>query len=119
MDRHDEPFDFDAWRELAAADPTAFERARARVLASLIESAPAHSRPRLSGLQWQLDLLRARTDNPLIACFRISDLMWDRLLGEAGLVAHVDALCNGESPHATAPRKAASVLPFARRPQPR
>ena len=52
-------FDFDHWATLATEDPERFERERAAALADLIDTAPEHIRPRLNGLQWQLDQIRA------------------------------------------------------------
>jgi len=116
MKMHTDQFEFDYWQSIAEKDPQGFEQARARVLDSLIESAPEHVQRRLRGLQWQIDQVRARADNPLVACFRISDMMWDSVLGEDGLVAHIEEL-TGDRPRAPRERTAASVLPFARRSQ--
>jgi hypothetical protein len=113
MKRHDDPFEFEFWRDLAASDPAAFEAARARVLASLIEAAPRPARPRLAGLQWQIDRLRDRAPSPFAACSRISGMMWDAVLGESGLLDHIARL--GDAPATDSP-PGATVVPFARPP---
>ena len=110
----DQDFPFDQWSQLAATDPAAFEAARERVLRSLIESAPATSRRRLEGLQWQIDRTRERADNPLSACIKISSLMWDKVLGEHGLVDSIEQLA-GAKPVRERTQLPATVLPFQRR----
>ncbi|MEQ8661742.1 MAG: DUF3135 domain-containing protein [Gammaproteobacteria bacterium] len=111
MKDHTDDFEFDYWAALARNDPQAFERARNEVLTSLIESAPDDTRRRLTGLQWQVDRVRESADNPLAACVRISALMWDKVLGEDGLVAHVEEL-TGERPPRRRPQRTATVLPL-------
>ncbi len=91
MSKSDE-FDFDTWARLAKDDPETFEAMRQNALQGLIDKAPAASRARMQGIQWQVDQLRKRSDNPMAACVQISQLMWNSLLGERGLL---DAL---ESP---------------------
>ncbi len=111
MDKHTDDFEFQLWVELADANPDAFELARAHVLESLIESAPEANRKRLRGLQWQIDRVRERAPNPLASCFHISDMMWDKVLGENGLVAHVEQL-TGARPRPRGPVNSADILPF-------
>ena len=114
IDNQDEDFPFDQWVSLARHDPNAFESARRQVLQSLIESAPLSQRRRLDGLQWQIDRERERADNPLGACLKISSLMWDKVLGEGGLVDNLEQLA-GVKPVCEQPTRQATVLPFARR----
>ena len=97
MNHHDDEFEFDLWARLADHDPRAFEAARARVLQSLIESAPDAARRRLEGLQWRVDRIRETADNPMAACLRISGMMWDAVLREDGLVDRIEQL-TGERP---------------------
>lgn len=113
MDEYTDEFEFDLWADLAAVDPQAFEAARARVLQSLIESAPEANRRRLRGLQWQVDKLREQAPNPLASCFRISDLMWGTVLGENGLVEQVEQL-TGARARPTGPTHKADILRFER-----
>ncbi len=75
-------FDFNTWATLAQQDPERFEALRHRLLAEFIEHAPEHFRPRLSGLQFRIDMERRRAKTPLAACIRISQLMMEKLRGE-------------------------------------
>lgn len=111
---NDDDFPFDEWANLARHDPHGFEQARRKVLQSLIESAPPTQRRRLEGLQWQIDRERERTDNPLAACLKISSMMWDKVLGEDGLVDNLEQLAGMKAPRER-PRRQAAVLPFTRR----
>jgi len=70
---------FDHWSEIAKTDPETFEAMRAEVINTFIDNAPLDSQPRLRGLQWQIDCLRARSTNPLSACIKISQMMWETL----------------------------------------
>jgi hypothetical protein len=114
-ENNDEEFPFDAWASLARHDPQAFEAARRQVLQSLIESAPITQRRRLEGLQWQIDRERERVDAPLASCIKLSSMMWDKVLGEGGLVDNLEQL-SGVKPIQEHPRRQAAVLPFVRRP---
>lgn len=104
-------FDFDTWATLAEDDPAAFEHARRAVLTSLIEAAPAAHRQRLTGLQWRLDRLRDRASTPLGACLRLSGLMWDRVLGDHGLVERLQEL-SGDRPAVARASRSASIVPL-------
>ncbi len=79
-------FDFDTWSSMARQDPAKFEAMRQQMIDDLIDSTPAHLRPRIIGLQWKIDQMRRQTNNPLAACIQISNLMWDSVLGEKGLL---------------------------------
>ena len=116
-ENNDDEFPFEEWASLARHDPGAFESARRAVLQSLIESAPLTQRRRLEGLQWQIDRERERADNPMASCLRISSLMWDKVLGEGGLVDNLEQL-SGVKPVRELPKRQAAVLPFNRRSEP-
>ena len=79
-------FDFDTWSAMAQQDPAKFEIMRQRLIDDLIEKTPAHLKPRIMGLQWQIDQMRRQAYNPMAACIQISNLMWDSVLGEKGLL---------------------------------
>ena len=111
---NDDDFPFDEWASLARHDPREFETARQKVLQSLIESAPLTQRRRLEGLQWQIDRERERADNPMASCIKISSMMWDKVLGEGGLVDNLEQL-SGAKPVREQASRQASVLPFVRR----
>ena len=79
-------FDFDAWASLAQSDPEAFEAKRLHMIEQLIESAPEGLRQRLRGFQWRIDMERRRCSNPLQACIRISNMMWDMIYADRGFL---------------------------------
>ncbi len=98
------PFDFDAWRELAASDPEAFERERQAVLTHAIERAPAASRSRLRALQWRIDMERRRYRDPLVGCQRLFTMMWEAVYHQGAI-----ATTGGRDP-----QRQARILPFRR-----
>jgi len=79
-------FDFDTWSVMAQQDPDKFEMMRQQLIDDLIENTPEHHKPRIIGLQWQIDQIRRQANNPMAACLQISNLMWDNVLGEKGLL---------------------------------
>lgn len=86
--------DFDSWfdtmKAMAESDPQAFEAMRQQMIDEVIEEAPEAHKRRLVGLQWRVDQERKLAKNPLAACIRISDLMWDSVTGEGGLLEHLN-----------------------------
>lgn len=103
-------FDFDDWKLLAESDAEAFEQRRRELLQAEIELAPASLRPRLRGLQWQIDMARARCKTPAMASERLFEMMWDQVYGDNGFL---DVLTNPRTPTDIPPeRDAAEVLPF-------
>jgi len=113
MNGDEADFPFDDWARLASEDPDSFEAARRLMIDSLIESAPAPTQARLRGLQWQIDHLRTVAPTPLGACVKISNLMWQKLLGPDGLVAHLEHLGGGQEPPAKQAARA-PVIPLRR-----
>jgi Protein of unknown function (DUF3135) len=111
-------FDFDRWTSLAVHDHEAFERLREEAIDDLIESAPADMRQRLRGLQWQIDHVRGKSKTPMAACIRLSNMMWDRLVCEHGLVDALRSLTSAGS-DTREPKESAEVLPLPRRQGPR
>ena len=106
-------FDFDDWAKIARQDPERFEALRREAVESLIDSAPAHQRRRLQGLQWTIDRERERSSNPIAACIRLSDLMWERLAGEGGLLEALTTFAN-QTTSEKEPRPSATVLQMSR-----
>lgn len=98
-----QPRDFDEWRILASSDPEGFEVARRKVLAEAIAQAPENRRQRLEAMQWRLDRVRERSATPLAACISMSDLMWQCLAGEHGLL---EALRGGNCPYEVSRQRA-------------
>ena len=87
--------DFDRWAELARTDPEAFEARRSRLIEETIGRMPEHKQQRMRCLQWKIDQVRARAANPMAACIRISEMMWDSLVGPGGLKEALDRLGDG------------------------
>lgn len=102
--------DFDAWTALAQRDPGAFEQRRAEVIEDFLQQIPADRQLPLRRLQWRIDRTRERAANPMSACIQISQMMWDSLLGDGGLLDALEQ--NGPAPAPAQPR--AHVLPFRR-----
>jgi hypothetical protein len=102
-------FNFDNWRQLAQEDPEAFEVARTGLVCELIEQAPEEFRQRLEGLQWRIDMVRRQARTPMAAYLKISNMMWESVLGKNGLVEHLERLAYAETPDLT---QDATILPF-------
>ena len=84
--KHSSDFDFDHWAKMAKQDPNQFEEMRQQMIRDVIDHAPEHIKPRIIGLQWQLDQIRNQADNPMAACLEISQKMWKKVYGEKGLL---------------------------------
>ena len=78
--------DFYEAMELARTDPDAFEQYRKYIIESLIARAPKRSREHLRRLQWRIDMERERASNPVAACVKLYEMMWESFAGESGLV---------------------------------
>ena len=102
--------DFDHWSEIARTDPETFEAMRTEIINDCIDNAPRNRQQRLRGLQWQIDCLRAQSSNPLSACIKISQMMWDTLqqLGNVSRDLAGPEQAKGESKPAEA-----TILSFA------
>lgn len=106
-------FDFEHWSKLAQDDPEAFEALRQSAIAEVIASAPEAQQSRLRGLQWRVEQVRERSKTPLGACLKLSEMMWDTVLGANGLLESLGALESASQEQMTA-RESATVLPFKR-----
>jgi len=104
--------DFDSWSELAKSDPGAFEARRAEVIEQIIQGMPAHKQQRMRCLQWRIDQVRAQAGNPLSACIKLSEMMWDSLAGPGGLCEALERLGNRNFK----PAPKAGVVDFERAP---
>ena len=103
--------DFYEAMELARTDPEAFEQYRKYIIDSLIARAPKRNREHLRRLQWRIDMERERASNPVAACVKLYEMMWDSFAGESGLV---DTINNAHpaSDNMNGPRAGAKVVPF-------
>lgn len=97
----EEQFDFDSLAKLAQSDPEAFEAKRLAMIGKLIEGAPAELQQRLRGFQWRIDMERQRCSNPLQACIRISNMMWDMIYADRGFLWSLQALSDPAAMAAT------------------
>lgn len=100
--------EFDDWAQLAKSDPAAFEQKRARMIEDLISSMPEHKQQRMRCLQWKIDQVRNQCKTPMAACVKLSEMMWDSLVGPGGLKEALERLSE-DSP---APRPKARVMNF-------
>lgn len=105
-------FDFDVWTRISQEEPEKFESMRQQLIDDLIAQAPAHFKPRMIGLQWQVDQVRKQASNPMAACLQISQKMWNNVLGENGLLNALQEPKKILSTLEKAP--AGKILPFER-----
>ncbi len=63
--------------KMANNEPEQLEILRSKLATQLIENAPQHYHKRLHGLQFQIDMERRKTNNPLHCCIKISEMMLD------------------------------------------
>ncbi len=108
--------DFDAWSRLAALNPDAFEKMRQAAIDEFINSAPRKRQPRLRRLQWRIDQERRASATPIGACIRISRMMWDRIVGEHGLIQSLEGLSAALGGKPPAPLKVESARVISLRP---
>ena len=101
--------DFDEAMQLARTDPEIFERYRQYVIDSLIARAPKRNQEHLRRLQWRIDQERERASNPVAACVKLYEMMWESFAGEYGLN---EVIHNAHHAHhtAAAPQSKAEVV---------
>lgn len=92
------PIDFDQWAQLARSDPETFEQKRAQAIEELIQRMPEHKRHRMRCLQWKIDQVRNQCKTPMAACIKLSEMMWDSLVGPGGLKDALERLGPGSQP---------------------
>ncbi len=85
-------FDFDEWAKLARDNPEAYEDKRRKMLEEVIKSTSPEIKRRMQGLQWKIDQIRSTSANPMASCLKISQMMWDSVLGEEGLLENMERL---------------------------
>jgi hypothetical protein len=86
------PFDFSEWSSLADTDPQAFEVRREQAIESVIQSMPDAKQERMRRLQWRIDQERRLAKSPMAACIRLSNMMWENVLGKNGLLDNLQHL---------------------------
>jgi len=110
---HQQKVDFDQWLKLANTDMPAFEALRRTMINQVIEQAAEEQRDRLRRLQWRIDQERRLCKSPMGACVRISRMMWDRLMGQDGLLERLQELTDSGFPRPGRSRQRARVIPLA------
>ncbi len=111
---------FDEWAELANSDPGAFEKMRLAAIDRCIQDLPVSQQQRMRRLQWRIEQERRMARTPMNACLRISRMMWDTVLGNAGLqkrLAELGGMAPGGAAMDPVSRPAltkADVLEFSR-----
>jgi hypothetical protein len=101
-------FNFDSWAQLARENPQLFEIRRKSLIEQAISQASPGRQKRLRRLQWQLDQIRNTSRTPLAASLRMQQMLWEKLAGEAGLLACLQ----GEVTRQSTRRHTATILPF-------
>ena len=81
--------DFDRLLNLAEKDPVKFEDIRQEAIDAYIATLPRDRQIQMRRLQWRIDQER-RNRSPLSACMRISDLMWENMVGPQGLLGYLE-----------------------------
>lgn len=71
-------FDYDEWVALYNQDPEAFEARRSEWNNRIVKSAPSAYQRRLSGLLFQINMEKKRSNNSMDSCIRLSGLMWEK-----------------------------------------
>jgi len=88
--------DFDYWFDtmmsMAKDNPDGFERLRQQMIDAIINDAPERNRRRLTGLQWRVDQERRLARTPIAACIRMSNMMWESVVGEGGLLEKLNSV---------------------------
>jgi hypothetical protein len=85
-DSNQQQFDFNRWSSLASEDPNEFEIQRQKTIDTMIQMAPAAKRSRLRKLQWRIDQQRKLAGSPMAACIKLSNMMWESVMGKNGLL---------------------------------
>jgi len=101
-------FDFDEWMNLAKTDPEAFDLKRKQIIDDLIAHAPERIRQRLIQFQWRIDMERARCSNPLQACIKLSNMMWDMVYGDRGFLWSLQQVADPNTLMTAVPAEAGS-----------
>lgn len=102
--------DFNEWMELASRDPDAFEARRREAVQELIDSSPRDRRERLRCLQWRIDRIREKSNNPMAGCLSLYGMMWDSVMGAGGLAEALNQFSGGVEP--AEPRRNAEIIRF-------
>lgn len=104
-------FNFDEWVRLAKENPDAYEDMRKKMIQEVIDDTSPEVRRRMEGLQWQIDQIRSTSTNPMSSCLKISQMMWDKTIGEDGLLDHMRRLSEpSQISKAVKPKESAKII---------
>jgi uncharacterized protein DUF3135 len=104
-------FDFDEMVRLAKEDPDAYENKREKMIQEVIDNTSPEVKRRMEGLQWQIDQIRSTSANPMQSCLRISQMMWDSVLSDDGLLDHMRQLTDPEQlPKLNRAKESATII---------
>jgi Protein of unknown function (DUF3135) len=104
-------FDFDKWAKLAKENPDAYEEMRQKMIQEVIDSTSPEVKRRMEGLQWKIDQIRSTSTNPMSSCLKISQMMWDNVLGDDGLLDSMRQLSGSEQiKKLDKPKESATVI---------
>jgi len=73
---------FDERMKMAAENPAAFEDYRKKLLTAAIERSSPHTRKRLRGMQFRIDMERQLSRTPMASCIKLYSLMLDYFYNE-------------------------------------
>jgi len=104
-------FDFDEWMRLAKEDPDAYESMREKMIQDVIDSTSPEVKRRMEGLQWKIDQIRTTSTNPMSSCLKISQMMWENVTGEDGLLDHMRQLSDPvQEQKINKPKESATII---------
>jgi len=105
--------EFDVWAELAKTDLAQFEALRLATIDGFIAQVSCEDRRlQLRRLQWRIDRVRERADNPLAACIELSRMMWDSFSHLRERYQDMFEHGQGQSSSNAQPPRMAQVLAF-------
>lgn len=108
-----EPIDFDAWHTLAKNNPKAFEAKRRALVDDIIRQVPESRQHRLRCLQWRIEKVCAKANNPISASLALSHMMWESVGRQQVVIARLFE--ESETDSSLPMGNGAEVLPFPRK----
>jgi len=120
LTRKPQDYAFEDWQRLHETDPEAFELRRKEALEAVIQSAPADMQQRLRGVQFRVDMERARAGSDLAACLKAHSMMWDSLVRLRDALSELSDLQKdgmlGAVARTPVEARTATVIPFRNAP---
>jgi hypothetical protein len=107
-----DPIDFDSWQALARSNPKAFEAKRRALVDDVIRRVPEPRQHRLRCLQWRIEKVCAKANNPISASLALSNMMWESVGRQQNIISR---LFEEPDPDTSPTGPGARVLPFPRK----